>query len=346
MKVLQLYFENVFRGASRQTLLTVQGLQDAGVEVALLCRKGSLVEKMAKESGFTIHAFDTTREVTRFLVKHGKQFDVLHAQNSNILTYCVITKPFHRAKVVFTRRVDFVPHGFLTWIKYKLTDSLAANSDAIKNIIKKFSGREVSLIYSALDPKKLDKQKAEAELAKQGITTPLHILGTMAALVGHKDPFTMVEAIRALKEKRRDFIFLHFGEGDLEAPVRDLIRRYELEDHYRLMGFYEQVDDFFSLLDVFVMSSEMEGLGSSLLDAFVYKVPVVSTDAGGLKELLKDGRGIMSKIKSPEELAEGINKVLNDPPLRDAMVQKAYDFAIANHSVAGMTQKYLHLYKS
>ena len=250
------------------------------------------------EENFEVFSYNNIFGVIYYLLTKGGKYDILHAQTSHILTYCLITKPFHRSKIIFTRRVDFVPKGKLTKLKYRLTDKLIAISTAVKEIISTFSERnDVEVISDIAIPKKLDKERVNSELKRIGIKSNVHIIGTTAALQPHKDPLTMVEAINMLATVRKDFVFLHFGSGELETEIRKKVKEYNLQDEYILMGFYENVEDFFSVFEVFVMSSEEEGLGSSILDAFLYEVPVVSTDAGGLKDLVKEGRGIVCKVK-------------------------------------------------
>jgi glycosyltransferase involved in cell wall biosynthesis len=94
------------------------------------------------------------------------------------------------------------------------------------------------------------------------------------------------------------------------------------------------------------MSSKMEGLGSSVLDAFIYKVPVVSTDAGGLADLVKNGRGILCKKDSPGMIASGIGKELLNPKLREKMVSKAFTYVKRFHSMEHITNQYLELLAS
>src|SRR5690606_8664054 len=79
---------------------------------------------------------------------------------------------------------------------------------------------------------------------------------------------------------------------------------------YLLVGFVEEPQAFYPYFDVFVMSSIQEGLGSSVLDAFMYEVPVVSTHAGGLKDLLAHQRGIAVEPGNAPALAAGIEKML------------------------------------
>lgn len=344
MKVLELNFAKTWRGGERQTLFCMLGFRKKGVEVDVLCRQGYPLERRAKEEGFETHAFEKVGDVIKFLTAHGGKYDIIHAQTAHILTYCLLTKPFHRRKVVYTRRVDFVPHGFLTLLKYKLTDELVAISNAIKRIVNNFSHRNATLIPSVITAKELNKLRALDEIKAYNPDNK-KVIGTVAALVQHKDPLTMVEAIKELSTKRDDFVVLHYGTGDLEGAVKEKIKEYGLESVYKLVGFKEQVEDFYSVFDVFVMSSEEEGLGSSVLDAFIYKVPVVSTNAGGLSDLVTEGRAIECEVKATDQLANGIDKVLSNEVDNKKMVDSAYEYVIKEHDMDNLSEKYIVLFE-
>lgn len=346
MHILELNFERTWRGGERQTLYNMQGFVQKGIAVSLVCRKGYPLEEKAKAAGFTVHAFNNIFQVLAFFMFQCRKYDVFHAQTSHILTYCLLTKPFHGARIVFTRRVDFVPHGWLTKKKYQLTDKIVAISTAVKNIVETFCGKNVTVIPDIAVSRVLNKKRAQIFLQQLNIPSHIHIIGTTAALVPHKDPLNMVAAVKELWQQRQDFIFLHFGSGDMEEIVKQKIQEYGLQDVYKLMGFVEDVEDFFSVFEVFVMSSEEEGLGSSVLDAFLYKVPVVSTDAGGLADLLADGRGIMCRKKSPAKLAEGIDLLLKQPELATEVTTHAYNYVTQRHSIAHVTEEYVTLLNS
>jgi glycosyltransferase involved in cell wall biosynthesis len=344
MKILELNFERTWRGGERQTLYNLLGFQDAGCDVALVCRKGFPLEHEALKAGITTYAFSDVFSVVSFLITSGSQYDVIHAQTSHILTYCLATKPFHKAQILFSRRVDFVPHGYATRLKYRLADKLIAISDPVKEIISTFSGRsDVSVISDIVVPKKLNAERARKELESFGWYPGLKVVATIAALVPHKDPLTMVEAIKKLSEVRQDFIFLHFGSGELYNTVKDKIAEFSLQKHYKLLGFVEEVEDFFSVFNVFAMSSVEEGLGSTVLDAFAYKVPVVATKAGGLADLIDSGRGIAVDKKDALGLAAAIDESLSLPENHEPMVQKAHDYVLKQHNLQYITSEYLLL---
>lgn len=346
MKILELNFEKTWRGGERQTLYCMRGFREKGIEVSVLCRAGYPMHNKAAAEGFDTYSFSSVIHVILFLLFKGRRFDILHAETAGVLTYCILTKPFHRTKVVYSRRVDFVPAGFLTWLKYRLTDKLTAISVAIKDIIHDFSKRNALLISDIVVEQQLNKKRALADLERYGIPSHKKIVGNIAAFVPHKDPLTMVETIRHLAILRDDFVCVHFGAGELEDQVRAKVKEYNLADKYIMPGFTEHVEDFFSVFDVFVMSSEEEGLGSSVLDAFLYKVPVVATGAGGLKDLLANDRGLMTGIKQPEKLAAGIHEVLDNKAENSAMVESAYAYAKQYHSPEYIVQQYIDCFKN
>ncbi len=343
MVILELNFEKGWRGGERQTVYNMQGFRNAGISTHLVCRKNSALESKAIKEGFTVHSFNSVFGVIFFLIRKGRKYNCLHVQTSHILTYCVFTKWFHRRKVIFTRRVNFIPKGFFTKLKYGLTDKVVVISSEIKNTITNFCGRTDIEIISDI----VVKQTADETKAKEIFTayTGKHITGTTSAFTEEKDPFTMLEAVKKLSQKRNDFVFLHFGDGVLMEEIRKKIIDYGLAHVYQLKGFAENVHDFLPSFKVFVLTSTQEGLGSSVLDAFINKVPVVSTNAGGLKELLQTERGILCNTRDSGAIAEGINVFLNDPAKKETCVNNAFTYVQQYHSMDHITQQYISLIK-
>ncbi len=171
------------------------------------------------------------------------------------------------------------------------------------------------------------------------------VIATAAALTHEKDPFTLIRAIAILRQTRDDFVFLHLGAaGDVAAQAFQLVRELGLERHYLFAGFQSRIEDLYRLMDVFVLSSREEALGSSVLDAFLYSVPVVATDAGGLPELTADGRGLSCKVGDAQGIAQALGRVLDDADLRKGMVARARDYVLREHDATTMARRYLDEY--
>src|SRR3546814_20370623 len=94
-------------------------------------------------------------------------------------------------------------------------------------------------------------------------------------------------------------------------------------------------------MDVFAMSSVEEALGSSVLDAFLQRIPVVSTDAGGLKESLAEGRGVLCKVGDHHAMAAGMQRMLDDTTFSQAAIERAYAYVNQEHDVREMGRRYL-----
>ena len=93
-----------------------------------------------------------------------------------------------------------------------------------------------------------------------------------------------------------------------------------------------------------MLSSRHEALGSSVLDAFVYGVPVAATMAGGLPELLDQGRGYLCAVGDAQALAQAMDDMLDQPDTARQQAAKARRWALQEHSPTTMVQRYLRLY--
>jgi glycosyltransferase involved in cell wall biosynthesis len=344
MRILEINTEKTWRGGERQTLLTLKGVKDAGIGVDLLCLEGYPLAERAKSIKITVHKARSQGGALGFLAKNGKNYDLLHAQTALGQTQAVLTKPFHKKPVIYTRRVDFVPRGTLTKLKYKMTDKVIAVSAAVKEILVGLGVSDIDVISDMVWEKELDVERAMAFRESLDIGNR-KIVATTSALVPHKDPLTMVEAVKELLKMRDDFVFLHFGEGVLKESVETRIEEYGIGEVYKLLGHHDGVEDYFSIFDVFVMSSKEEGFGSSVLDAFIYKVPVVSTDAGGLKECVGEN-GLLCAVKDHGCLAESISRVLSDNDLKADLVERGYEYASSVYSESRIIGQYLDVFRA
>src|SRR5690606_35087611 len=99
--------ERGWRGGERQTLLCMRQFRAAGHRVALLARSGGELAQQARQEGFVVHERRGAPGVCTFLMRHGRHFDILHAQTANMVTWLSLLKPLLRGRIVFTRRTAF-----------------------------------------------------------------------------------------------------------------------------------------------------------------------------------------------------------------------------------------------
>src|SRR5688500_4829926 len=127
---------------------------------------------------------------------------------------------------------------------------------------------------------------------QSGLGLPLQapIVGSVAALVPHKGQRHLIEAAAIVVTKVPDARFVIAGEGELRPALERQIKEHRLEKHVFLTGFRPDILSIHKAFDIFVMSSLTEGLGTSLLDAMACGKPIVATTAGGMPEVVVDGR--------------------------------------------------------
>lgn len=346
MRILLLNFERGWRGGERQTLLCLQQFRAAGHKVALLARSNGDLALAAQQAGITVYEENSPLAACIKLLRLRAQYDVFHAQTANTFTWLALFKPFLKGKVAFTRRTAFsvTKRAAITAWKWRKADLFVAISQAAALEPQRLGVPVHVVIPSTVlfhEPDNNNIDSLRSKLTRPGVFT----IATVAALTPEKDPATVIKAIHKLSQMRNDFRFLHFGSmGSSEIEARDLVVRLGLQERYKFVGFRADITDCYRLMDVFVLGSKHEALGSSVLDAFLYGVPVVATNAGGLRELVANERGLSCPIGDFDCMANNINRLLNSPELCIKLRSNAHKFVEQEHSPLNMSQRYLDAY--
>lgn len=346
MKILQLNLERGWRGGERQTLWTMARLRERGCEVELLARAGEPLAQRARAEGFEVHTCAGGAAVALAVGIHARRFDILHAQTAGALTWAVLLRALHRRPIVATRRVAFDITRRSTLLKYRRTDRLAAISQAAAAPLRAHGMHDIAIIPSAVQAPTSDPSRVAAFIAQHNLAGK-RVLGTVAALTSEKDPELLVDAMAQIETPNT--VLVHFGQGRLSESIAQRIAQRGLQARYLLAGFEPHVEQLYPMMDAFVLSSRMEGLGSSALDAFLARVPVASTAAGGLNEALADGRGLLSPIGDARALAVNIDRLLSERDdavvARQAQVERACQWVQRTCSVHAMGDAYLALFE-
>ena len=143
------------------------------------------------------------------------------------------------------------------------------------------------------------------------------LVGNVAALAPHKGQRHLVAAAARVVAELPDVRFLIVGEGELHEALARQIKDLGLDRHVFLTGFRTDVLGLMRSLDLFVMSSVTEGLGSAVLDAMAMGHAVVGTEVGGIPEaVVPYETGLLVDAANPKALANAIVKLLKNPALR------------------------------
>jgi glycosyltransferase involved in cell wall biosynthesis len=179
------------------------------------------------------------------------------------------------------------------------------------------SGVDLDAIASGPEP-------SAAARARLGLPASAIVIGSVGRLEPVKGHLHLLEAFIELAPRHPALYLTILGEGPLRAALVDRAAAVGLADRVRLPGRRDDVPALLPALDAFVFPSLNEGMGRALVEAMAAGLPVVASRAGGIPEVLEDGRaGLLVDPGDPGALARGIEAVLTDAELAKRLARAA-----------------------
>ena len=195
-------------------------------------------------------------------------------------------------------------------------------------------GRKL-VVYNGIEDISLD--------ARRG--TDLRCVGFLGRMEYQKDPLLFVAAMQMLV--RQGYHAKMIGGGSLEGEVRDLLVRYGIDNHVRMLGHLGREDALREIAEVgsILFTSRWEGMPIAVMEAMNMRIPVVAPSVGGIPEIIDDGvSGILVKNRDPRQFAEAVERVTTNPRFRERIVEAAYRDVKERFHHAGTAQRYLEIY--
>lgn len=357
LRILHIDIEKGWRGGQQQSFYLHTKLSKDGFFSLMLCRKNSELESKCKNQNLRVITSEIYGEldialaarIYKIAKKENINFIVAHSSHS--LTPALLAKLFYRKLILIAvRRVDF-PIGrniFSVW-KYstKLLNQIVCVSEFIQNIISinQLIKTKSRTIRSGIDLNRFHMQIDKNSLRKKyEIPVDYKVIGTIASFVGHKDYATLIKAISIISEKICNVLFIFVGDGELFSDMKNLAESLKVKELIRFVGFQKNVAEYLNLFDIFVLSSKMEGLGSSILDAHSCGLPVIATRTGGIPEIVFDEiNGLLVEPQNPEKLAAAILRLIDNDELRMKLSGNSLD-SVKEHDINFTYKQYLQMF--
>jgi glycosyltransferase involved in cell wall biosynthesis len=179
----------------------------------------------------------------------------------------------------------------------------------------------VETLYHGIDPDSVQHWTRKDGVREElGIQADAPVVGTVANFKGHKRLDVLLLAAARVRRDVPDVRFVLVGQGPLEDEMHQRATALGLDDTVIFAGFRDDAPRVAASFDVFAMSSEYEGLSIAIIEAMALGKPAVTTDVGGLPEVIQDGiQGYVVRVGDDRALAERIVRLLEDPALRSRM---------------------------
>ena len=158
-------------------------------------------------------------------------------------------------------------------------------------------------------------------------------------MTDQKDFSTLLQAFAQLYQQKKCRLLI-LGEGPKRRELESEIRRLGIEEAVRMPGFVPNPYSYMANADLFVLSSVFEGSPNVLKEALALGTPVVATDCkSGPREILQNGKyGHLVSIRSPQELADAMKQVLENPPDRSLLPE-----AVSGYTLEASCRDYLEV---
>lgn len=357
LRTLHIDTEQGWRGGEQQALYLMRGLLARGHWAACACRPGSAMEQACDREGIQAFAVEMRSELAVRAalrlrkVAAAEAYQVLHAHTAHAHTIAALAAwGLDGPRCVVSRRVDFaVGRSLFSRLKYRHgVDRYIAISHAVRQVLLDggVPPEKVRIAHSGIDVTRFDVPVNTGLRAELGLPPDGVVVGNIAALVDHKGQKYLVDAVPEVLRRCPHAWFVIAGDGELAGALKQQAIDRGVAGRVLFLGYRKDVPDLLNLFDVFVMSSHMEGLCTSLLDAMAMRVPIVATKAGGIPEIVRDGvNGLLVESKNPPALAEGIVRLLDDRALAARLAEGGRRVVVEEFSADAMVEKTLSVYR-
>jgi glycosyltransferase involved in cell wall biosynthesis len=348
-----------WRGGEQQIAYLQAELQKQGLYQLIICPIGSEMEQYCKKENIEHLAIrkgsglDLTFAAKLKKVCKQHSIDLMHAHDAHAHTFSVLSKVLfgNPVPIILARRVDFpVKKSWFSRFKYNHPGikRIICVSHAIKDILSPSikDQTKIEVVHSGIDLEKFKADKSKVLRNAFKVPEDVPIIANVGALAQQKDYFTFVDTMELLTQKGIKACFMGIGDGAQKAEILAYAKQKGLAGQLILTGFRKDLASIFNEIDILLFSSETEGLGTTILDAFAAKVAVVSTNAGGIPELVKHlETGYLGEVKNPGSLASGVELFLDNPEKCATIVAQASQF-VKQFDKAQTALKTLDIYRA
>lgn len=334
----------------------VEGLKAQGLDVDVVSIKDPRMGKPYVIKKYLTWLIQLT---FTFLVKR-KRYDIVHAHYVFPSGWFGrLFKKFSKAKLFVTAHggdIDRMARknqkiGSFTRDILRDADHIIAAGEKLKqDMVNDFQANpeKISVMSMGVNRelfKPMPKTEAKGKVGLSGENFDILFVGNIIKAKGLDELLTAFHQIYSKHPEARLHIF-----GEVKEPAfhEHLLSRMQTEGmggiHFHSSVPQKELAVWMAAADLFVLPSHMEGLGLVAVEAMACHTPVIATKVGGLAYLLEDGHGYLVEPKSPKELEEGIQTLIEQPELRNGFVEKGEKLA-DKHSEKNIIRQVIQLYE-
>jgi glycosyltransferase involved in cell wall biosynthesis len=234
----------------------------------------------------------------------------------------------------------------------RLSDTIVAISPAIRDelvshyrIGKSAQYRVIPLgfdleAFAAIDPDACASARREL-----GIPADAEVVTTVGRLTAIKQHRLFLEVFKRVAADRPNAVAVIAGDGELRSTLENQAATLGIADRVKFLGWRRDLTTIYGASDVFLLTSRNEGTPVALIEAMAAAVPGVSTDVGGVKDVVGADAGLLAPFDDIDGLADAVTRLLADPAIRHAIGARARKRVVARYGLDRLVDDVERLYK-
>ena len=333
----------------------MKGLRARGWGVELLALEGGELGKRAREEGFTVHTMP--KSMTR--VRGARKLrELLEARKSNIvqvhdphaLSVAWLARAHRQTILLAHRRVaNRLNQSAIGLARYRAARRVIAISKFVAQsvLLSGISKEQIEIIYEGVEIPAPTTPQMRAEARQHfRLAMDVPLLGCVGYLLPEKNQRILIEALPEVLKKFPTCKLVLAGDGPSRASLEKLAAELGVKESVIFLGFVEKIADVYRAIDIFLFPSIAEPLGTSLLAAMAYGLPVVAVASGGVTELVKTEReAILVPAPDASRFAKAIISSLSHPEKARRLGECAREIAQKRFSADVMVENTAQMYE-
>lgn len=371
MKILHLISGGDTGGAKTHVITLLKKLIEYNVQIKVLCVMEGDFTKEAIENNIPTKiikqknraSFKEILEIKEYIQKENFDLVHCHGARANYIAFFIkkwlkmpfITTLHSDYKLDFTdnvyKKLIFTP---INYICLKSFNNILAVTEEFKKMLvnRNFKEKNILTIYNGINFEEKINLMPKADFLKSYniiFEENKIYIGMVSRLQSVKGIKYFLEAVKELiKNDTEDKIrVLIAGNGSLKKDAENFILTNNLQDKVKMLGFIKDVNSFYNIISINVLSSLSESFPYSLLEGARLKKATVATNVGGIPEMIKNNEtGFLVEAKNWKELSSKIKYLVDNPYLRKEFGEKFYKFTYENFSDTKMAEIHKNIYKN
>jgi glycosyltransferase involved in cell wall biosynthesis len=351
-------------GGVENQLFMILGNYDRGKLCPLVCSlsdKGE-IGKEIEDSGIEVipldklkHGFDWTivKDIYNLIKTRNVKIVRTHQYHANLygrLAAWLAKVPCIIASVHNVYTIDRKIHRrIINKFLARYSDKVVAVSGTVKRDVLTYDGLaedKVSVIYNGIDSDSFLNLNGSLIRSNLGISSETPVVGTVGRLTVQKGQKYLIDAVSTLRENFPQIVLLIVGDGPLRGEIEKYIKTLGLEGNVILLGTRRDIPQLLSAMDIFVLPSLWEGLGTAVIEAMAAGKPIIATDIPPLREIINSEKvGILVPVKDSNAFASSIELLLHNRTLAENLGKSAKERALSHFTIDITVHKYTNLFK-